>query len=287
MPAVTVVTHVEKRSVPPAPVRPPLWMHLEDKAAQGYIRSCAPCPAVWVLKDDPHALLDEQWQYYQVAINYLMTLANIYLLLDDHLAFANRTGWPSLDNPGDKQDWIFRRNLNNGSKPPALDKVRTCSRSVMTGKPVYSALMAVKLVIAAVRETRTGARSVRSLRQDFRTVITAPNLLEVHMFDSRQPPLLKPGRSYPSRVQDVNPDDYLYMPRTHPWMFLTATIVNRSGEVVQFPRGAVYPWTGDNTSRSFLPHIYHPGWGPVRYDLGKLWRVPDNQPIPSPYRSAS
>lgn len=285
MPAVSVVTVVEKRPVPPPQTLPPLWMQLEDRAVYGYIRSCAPCPAVWVLKDDPHALLAEQHQYFLVAINYLMTLANVYLLLDDHLAFANGTGWPTLDNPGDKQDWLYRRNINNGSKPPALDKVRTTSRSVMTGTPIYSALMAVRLVVDAARETVAGVRSVQTLRQDFRTLITAPNLLEVQMFDSRQPPPLKPGRSYPTRVQDVNPDDYLMTPRTHPWMFATANIVNRAGEVVQFPRGAVYPWTGDTTPRSWVPHIYNPSYGPVRYDMRRLWRVPDDQPVPRPFRS--
>lgn len=285
MKSVTVVTVVEKRPVPTPPARPPLWMHLEDKAAHGYIRSCAPCPAVWVLKDDPHALISEQWQYGLVGFNYLMLLANIYLLLDDRLAFANGTGWPTLDNPGDKQDWLYRRNLTNGSKPPALDKVRTTSRSVMTGTPVYSALQAVRLVIDAARETVASARSFLSLRQDFRTLISAPNLLQVETFDSRQPPPLKPGRSYPTRIQDVNPDDYLMTPRTHPWMFAVANIVNRAGEVVQFPRGAVYSWTGDGTPRSFLPHISNPSWGPVRYDMRRLWRVPDDQPIPRPYRT--
>jgi hypothetical protein len=156
MKAVTVVTRVEKRPVSTVPTRPPLWMHLEDKAAQGYIRSCAPCPAVWVLKDDPHALMDEQHQYYLRAANYLMTLENVYLILDDHLAFANDTGFGSLDNPGDRADFFFRRNL--AAKPPAMNKVRTTSRSVLTG-----------------------------------TVVG--DKLKVTMFDSRQPPPLKPGRS--------------------------------------------------------------------------------------------
>jgi hypothetical protein len=231
---------------PPVVVRPPLWTHLEDKAAQGYIRSCAPCPAVWVLKDDPHALIGEQHQYYLRAANYLMTLENVYLVMDDHLAFANDTGFSSLDNPGDRADFFFRRNLT--AKPPAMNKVRTTSRSVLTG-----------------------------------TVVG--DKLKVTMFDSRQPPPLKPGRSYPTRVEDANIDDYLYNPREHPWMFATANIVNRSGEVVQFPRGAVYPWTNDNTPRTFVPHIANFEYGDVFYPLSRLRKLGESEAVPSPYRA--
>src|SRR5690349_6658312 len=104
MPAVTVVTRVEKRPAIAPPTRPPLWMHLEDKAAQGYIRSCAPCPAVWVLRDDQHVYFGRQWQYFLVGINPNMTLENVMLLLDYRLAFANRTG---LTNPNDtRADFI-------------------------------------------------------------------------------------------------------------------------------------------------------------------------------------
>lgn len=227
--------------------RPPLWMHKEDRAAQGYIRSCAPCPAVWVLKDDPHVQMSEQWQYYLRAINYNMTLENAFLLLDDHLAFANNTGFRNLDNPS-KKDYFFKR--TNYAQLPSLDKVRTCSRNVLTGE----------------------------VQGDY---------LNVMLFDSRRNPPLKPGRSYPSKVEDANLDDYLYSPQTHPWMFIVANIVNRAGEVVQFPRGAVYSWTNDNTPRSFMPHIYNPDFGPVRYELDKLVSVPDNAPVPSPYRRNS
>ena len=244
MPAVTVVTRVEKRPVIRPPARPPLWMHKEDRAAQGYIRSCAPCPAVWVLKDDQHVYFGKQWQFFLAAINPGMTLENVMLLLDYRLAFANRTG---LTNPNDpRADFITGKHLDR--RPPQLDKVRTCSRSVLTGVVVGDAL-------------------------------------KVLLFDSRQPPPLKPGRTYPSHIEDVDPDDYLYLPQRHPWMFLAANVVNKAGEVVQFPRGAVYSWTGDNTPRSFVPHIYNPTFGDVMYPLDLLQPLRAEQPIPSPYRS--
>jgi hypothetical protein len=238
--------HAFGRTYVPKVGRPPLWMHLEDQAAQGSIRSCAPCPAVWVLKDDQHVIFGEQWQYYLAAINSGMTLENVMLLLDYRLAFANRTGLRNPDDP--RADYITGQFTE--SKPPQLDKVRTTSRSVLTGEMVGDSL-------------------------------------RVRVFDSRQPPPLKPGKSYPAHVEDVRPEDYIYLPETHPWMFLTANIVNQAGEVVQFPRGAVYPWTKDNTPRSFMPHISNPDFGDVLYPLTQLQKLADDEPIPSPYRSNS
>lgn len=223
-----------------------LYMQKEDRDAQGYLRSCAPCPAVWVLLDDPHAHMGRQWQYYTRAINHNMTLENVYLLFDDHLFAANHTGFPTLDNPGDRADFFFNRNL--GGKAPQFDKVRTTSRSVMTG-------------------------------------VEEGNFLRVMTFDSRSLPPLKPGRSYPQDISEVNPDDYLYMPETHPHLFLVANIVNRREEVVQFPRGALYPWFEDgNTPVSFLPHISNHAYGPVLHPLSMLEKLPLGSPAPSPYR---
>jgi hypothetical protein len=231
------------------PARPPLWQHLEDAQIADNswgkgIRPCAPCPAVFTLKDNPNAVFGEQWQYALRAWNYNMLLKDVYLLLDDHLAFANDSGFVSLDNPGGKADYFFRRNV--GGKAPNLDKVRTCSRSILTG------------------EAHGG-------------------YLKVTTFDSRSNPPLKPGRTYPKRVEDANIDDYLYNPREHPWMFFAATIVNRSGEVVQFPRGGLYPWFEGGTSPvSWMPHISNHGYGDVWYPLSRLRQI--GEPLPSPYR---
>jgi hypothetical protein len=282
---ISIVPSVKPAVQPVA--RPPLWIHLEDGQISdsswgGGIRPCASCPAVWVLKDDPHAAMGEQWQYYIRAKNYAMSLENVYLLMDDHLAFANRTGFPSLDNPGDRADFFFRRNM--AAKPPNLDKVRTCSLNVLTGTQAYSLMVAMKQTLAAAKNTITRRSSFMAFRQSFTSLLTAQNVLKVTLFDSRQPPPLKPGKSYPSRVEDANIDDYLYNPREHPWMFLVANIVNRRGEVVQFPRGGLYSWTGDNTPRSFMPHVANFEYGEVRYPLSRLRKLGDLEPIPSPYR---
>lgn len=221
----------------------PLWQHREDKEVFGYIRSCASCPAVFVLKDDPHAQMDEQWQYYLRAINYNMALEDVFLILDTGLAFANMTGFRHDGKP--KADYFHMKDLQY--KPPSMDKVRTCSRSVLTGELVG-------------------------------------DYLKVKTFDSQLPPPLKAGRKYPTSIHEVNPDDYLYLPQYNREMFLVANIVNRSGLVKQFPRGALYPWTGDNIIYTFVPHISNHSYGDVLVPLTNLIKLPLGSEIPSPYR---
>jgi hypothetical protein len=261
------------------PEAPPVqWYQFkEDRDVLGSIRSCAPCPAVMVMKDDPHAELPQQWQYYLRAINYNMTLGNVYLLLDDHLAFANHKGFPTLENPGDRQDWFFNRNLGINPatgkpyKPPTLDKVRTTSRSILTGVEEFD------------YPTFTYDGVVRGLIS--RLLRRKEPVLKVTVFDSRQNPPIKPGKSYPKDIREVDPSAYLYMPETHPEMFMVANIVNRRGEVVQFPRGATYPWIdGGATPYSFLPHVANLGYGQIKIPMRYLHKVPLGSPKPRAYR---
>lgn len=254
------------------------YMHKEDRAIRGYVRTCAPCPAVWTLKEDNHVFLNQQWQYFLLAINENMTRENVYLLLDDHLAFANNTGFGSLGTPN-RIDYFFNR--LNYAKFPQLDKVRTCSRSTLTGVETYRAVQAIRDVLSLLQSRlRAGRRTLAGIRQ----ILVSPNTLNVKTFDSRLPPPLKPGRSYPSNISQINPDDYLYTPRYSREMFLVATIVNRSGEVVQFPRGGLYSWTGDGTPYSFLPHISNPSFGLVQVPLNNFIKLTKDAVVPSPYR---
>jgi hypothetical protein len=273
--------YVPKPDAPP-PVQ--LYMHKEDRAVLGGVRSCAPCPAVFVLKDDPHVRMDRQWQYYLRAANYSMTLENVFLLLDDHLAFANNTGFVNLDNPG-RIDYFFGR--TNYSQYPTLDKVRTCSRSVLAGTEAYSLRQALT---NAIQFTANAVKN-RNMRfsvfqRGFARYLTAEtNVLKVKVFDSRQPPPLKPGKSYPTSISQVNIDDYLYSPQHNPEMFLVANVVRPDGTVYQFPRGATYPWFLDGrTPASFMPHIANLGYGDVLYPLWKLEKLPLGSARPSPYR---
>lgn len=221
------------------------YMHREDEEVRGDIRSCAPCPAVWVLRDDSHNFITKQWQYYMLAINPAMDLEDVFYLLDNNLAFCNESGLRSSSDP--RQDWFHNRDLS--FKPPNFDKVRTCSRNCITG-------------------------------------VEEGGYLIVKTFDSRHNPPLKPGKTYPRTIAEINPDDYLYSPRYNREMFIVANIVNRSGEVVQFPRGGLYDWTNDRTPYSFLPILSNPTYGRVIYPLTHLRKLPVNSPVPSPYRNS-
>ncbi len=262
------------------PPAPPYYMHREDREVLGKIRSCAPCPAVMIMKEDSHVFMTRQWQYYLYAINFRMTIENVRKLLDTALAFANETGFRDTEP---RQDWFYNRDLN-AQKPPQLDKVRTCSRNTLTGVEVYRLQQAFLDVLHVAKlAVRNGVSFFASgARRSFLNAVTAPNMLKVWTFDSRQPPPLKPGRSYPTDISRVNPDDYLFMPERDREKFLVANIVNTAGEVVQFPRGALYPWfEGGRTIASFLPHISNPDFGEVAVPLRNLVRVAS---VPSPYR---
>src|SRR5689334_17542577 len=156
-------------------VRPALWMVREDRELFGFIRPCAPCPAVVVLREDSHTFIDQQWQYYLRASNYAMDLEDVYLLLDRALAFANKTGFRG-STP--KADYFHNRDLQ--SKPPNLDKVRTCVRNVLTGKPQYSLVQTIKDMVSLIGDLGKRAIGLAAARSSFASLLTtASNVLNV------------------------------------------------------------------------------------------------------------
>ena len=129
---------------------------------------------------------------------------------------------------------------------PALefDKVRTCALSVLSGEVVE-------------------------------------DMLRVEMLDGSQPPPLKPGRSQPQSVEEINLDDYLFTPRTHRHLFFAANIVRPNRRVIPFPRGAQHAWTNDGNTYTWLPHVSR---FEVLYPLSKLMQLPPGAPVPVPYK---
>lgn len=235
------------------PSAPQLWMHKEDKDTDifdGRVRGCAGngggCPAVFVLNEPKNkVLLTKDWQYYLIAINYGMMIEDIYLLLDDHLAFCNQTGFANLDNPG-RKDYFFSR--LNYDEYPRFDKDRTCSRNLLTGEVVG-------------------------------------DNLKVFTMNGNEPPPMKPGKRLPQSISEINLADYLYNPREHRWMFVVANrVTTKPGNmtsVAPFPRGARYDWTGDDYNYSFLPLVSKET---IYYPLRHLQKLDMTRPFPSPYR---
>lgn len=253
------------------------YMVNEDGKVFGGIRSCAPCPAVMVLKDDPHVFIDRQLQYYCRAINYNQPIQYVIANFGYFLAYCNGTGFGNPSDP--RANWLTGQRLDQ--KSPQFDKVRTNSRNVLTGTEQYSLVIALKSVQNRLQSILGGKKMI------LRTVLDgflSKNVLKVATFDSTKPPPLKPGRMYPQSVEEINPDDYLYMPQYNREKFLVANIVRPDGKVVQFDNGGLYDWTGDNTPYTFLPHISNPAFGDVVYPLEYLTKLGLDAPVPSPYR---
>lgn len=107
--------------------------------------------------------------------------------------------------------------------------------------------------------------------------------IRVTTFDGNNDPPLKPGRIYPRTLSNVSLDDYLYIPQTHPWLFLVCNNVRYmpGGSIVfPFAHGVVRPWLDDQIY-TFFPlvskfKILSPRW--------KWIELPKDAPIPSPYR---
>lgn len=281
----------------PAVSYPPLWMHKEDVESGVFLsqngtprlRTCAytgGCPAVFVLRSPLlKVVLDMHWQFFLGGINYLMSPADVAKEMHYHLAFLNNTG---LGKPG-----VPRRNYLEGKdltaqEYPRFDKDRTCSRSKMTGTEAYSLTTAISQTFQTARETLLQRKSLAPLRQSMREMLTTNNVLKALTLDGEKPPPLKPGKTYPQRVQDIRPNDYLYTPWSHPWLFFAANTVSSTlgggSKIFPFPRGAVYPWMDDGWKYTWFPHVAR---GEIKYPLTRLQRLTPapGARIPSAYRS--
>lgn len=254
-----------------------VYMLKEDQEVFGGIRSCAACPAVMTLKDDPHVFIDRQWQYYFVAINYNMPPTEVMVNLGYKTAYTNGTGFGDSSDP--RANWITGQRLD--AKSPQFDKVRSNVRCVISGVEQYSLVTAIK---SAQNVLKSFLWAKKGTLQDVRQAILVQNMLKVRTFDSTKSPPLKAGRSYPQSVSEINPDDYLYLPQYNREMFLVANIVKPNGDVVQFDNGGLYDWTGDNTPYTFLPHISNPNYGDVLYPLAYLTNLGMDASVPRPYR---
>lgn len=98
--------------------------------------------------------------------------------------------------------------------------------------------------------------------------VTGGTHLAVHTMDGNHNPPLKLDRSYPQSIGEINQDDYLFTPKTTPWMFFSAVDVYPSGKALPFAHGGFYPWTPDTGfAYSFLPYVSR---FPVVYPLERL-----------------
>ena len=102
--------------------------------------------------------------------------------------------------------------------------------------------------------------------------------LELLVFDGTDPPPLKPGRTYPRRVEDAHFDNYLFNPRDHRYRFFAANNYQVDGDVVPWVNGGLYSWFEAGRSPvTWLPLV-------ANYPL-KIWSgfVQQVKSYPSPY----
>lgn len=220
---------------------PPLFMHKEDVGIFGMIRMCAPCPAVWTL-NEPNTKVKMTKSW-----QFYLRAMNYNMPLQHVAALLDFTkafanGTGFGDSTDPRANWILGENLT--APLPQLDKDRDCSRNLVTG-------------------AKLGDR------------------LTIRTLDGNNPPPLKPGRTHPQTMDQVDIDDYLYNPKDHPWLFVVANIVNTRGEVVPFPNGALYSWTNDNTPYTFFPLVSNE----IIIDtLNNYIELVPGSPLPKPYR---
>jgi hypothetical protein len=231
------------RSISGVPPGLPLWQHMDDHEL-GKDRPHPGDPAVFLFEESEAARVDLTKEW-----QFFIRAINYKMPPDKVSAiFGNLKAFCNHTGLGDaahpRADFIQGENLN--SPLPQLDKVRTCALSVMTG------------------------------------VVEGEHLV-VEMMNGSQPPPLKPGRVQPQRIEEIDPDAYLFTPWSNRYLFFAANRSVRGGrETKPFAHGAIYDYTLDGRPYTWLPHV-KPAGLKVRYPLSRLHRLPPNSEIPSPY----
>jgi hypothetical protein len=154
------------------------------------------------------------------------------------------------DSNNPRANYIEGEDLD--APPPRLDKLRTFARNIHTG-------------------------------------IEMGDFLQLKTFDGNNPPPLKPGRSYPNTLEEVNLDDYLITPQTNIEMFLVCNNIRAHPgsltSIFPFDNGGVYEWTPEPTEMySFFPLVSRFN---IHSPLTNWIKIPPGSPLPSYYRRVS
>ena len=185
-----------------------------------------------------------QWQFFIMAI--ISWMSNAAALFGYKKFACNLKGLGAPNNP--RADFINWENTTR--TPPAFHKVITMGGAV---------------------------HAIKSYDETTREYV-------LESFDGRKPPPLKPEKVYPLRPEKVNIDDYLYTPKTTPWLFYWATIgdnielADRSYRVRPFPPETaqpVMPFVGDYSN-----------YTEIRIHEALVSEIAANVAIPCPYNPA-
>jgi len=127
---------------------------------------------------------------------------------------------------------------------------------------------------------------LRTFARNIHTGMEVGNDLQVMSFDGNNPPPLKPGKTYPETLAEVNVDDYLITPRTNLELFLVCSnIKSKPGNetsIFPFDNGGIYDWTPEPTQMySFFPLVSR---FRILSPLSNWIKIPPGSTPPSHYR---
>lgn len=228
-----------------------LWTHNEDRNTQifgdGDIRPCAYGGA-----GCPAVMLIEDRGNTIISKQWQYFIVGInYGMSRNNIAnlLKKTTALTNETDPTAWRNYIMGENLN-AKEDPKLDKFRTFSRNTH-----------------AAEFDGNGWRLVT--------------------MDGNNPPPLKPGKVYPQRLEDIEPDDYLYHPRTHPHLFLVCNNVEVKGagqtSVFPFAHGLIRYWL-DDEPYTFFPFV---SVRPVYLNTYNWTMLEPSETPPHPYRRVS
>lgn len=228
-----------------------LYQYGDDFQCLGSARSCASggCPAVMVLPDERTAAPDT---IFTEQWQYYVYAINMGMNESAIIALM-----------GDAKALFNNTGFGNPDKPV---------NNYISGKTGYAK-------DPRLDKLRTFALNTHALKR------SGDKLLLLTMDGTKNPPL-KPGRSYPRSKAEINPDDYLYLPETHRYLFLDCTNVrwkpSTSGQFLAygpFANGLVRPWIGDGKIHSFMPLVSTR----LNYCPTNEWNLVTGE-FPSPFR---
>lgn len=198
------------------------------------------------------------------------------------------------DNPDtlfDRQWQFFLYAINPGMSPNAISSLMGGTKALMnnTGVGDPNNPRADYIMGENVREPAPRLDKLRTFARNIHTGVEVGDQLQVGTFDGNNPPPLKPGKTYPETLAEVNLDDYLITPRTNLEMFLVCNNIqtkpgNRTS-IFPFDNGGIYDWTPEPAEMySFFPLVSR---FTVRSPLRNWIKIPQGSPMPSHYRRVS
>lgn len=195
------------------------------------------------------------------------------------------------DNPDtvfDKQWQFFLYAINPGISLNAISALMGDAKALMnnTGIGDPNSPRANYLTGDNLDSSDPRLDKLRTFARNIHTGVEMGQDLLVKTFDGNNPPPLKPGKTYPNTLAEVNLDDYLITPQTNMEMFLVCNNIrvkaNDQTSIFPFDNGGRYTWTPEPTEMySFFPLVSR---FRIISPLRNWIKLPLGSPLPSYYR---